>query len=67
MTYCNCKWHHVGDDTNWICEGSEQAMVKLVGPSLKLHSEKYHDRYGTELELVERQDAELQRLRGLMV
>lgn len=55
-TYGNCLWHHSGE-LNGTCRGSVQYAEKLYGPSLRLSSRAYHERYGSERELVQVEDA----------
>jgi Recombination enhancement, RecA-dependent nuclease len=52
-SYSNCAWHHRG--IPW--EGLQaRAMEALLGPSMRLNSKAYHDRYGSELDLIQVQD-----------
>lgn len=56
-TYALCKWHHVGQP--WQGYSTKQ-MTASIGPSLHHESKAYHDRYGSESDLVELQDAMLE-------
>lgn len=52
-TYGNCPWHHMGQ----CFEGMKpEDMYRVAGPSLALNAKEYHERYGTERELVWEQD-----------
>jgi len=53
VSYGNCTWHHRG--IPW--EGLQaKDMEKILGPSLRLNSKAYHERYGDELDLLQTQD-----------
>lgn len=55
-TYGNCPWHHRGIRKN------ELDMLEMqihFGPSLARNPKRYHDRYGSERELLAYQNAML--------
>jgi hypothetical protein len=53
-TYGNCDWHHQGYPLNGLDErGSEE----IAGPSLAKNPRAYHERFGTEEQLVALCDA----------
>jgi len=49
MTYGNCPWHHRA-----ICKGemNEQVMRGVFGPSMAKEPGQYHERYGSEGDLL---------------
>lgn len=44
-----CPWHHAGQPSNGA---SEKVMEQLFGPSMKLNSKAFRDRFGTQRELL---------------
>ena len=52
-SYGNCQWHHKG--IPWADLQADE-MTGRLGPSLRLNSKAYHERYGSELDLLRTQD-----------
>jgi hypothetical protein len=48
-TYGNCDWHHQGYPFNGV---DEEASKSLAGPSLAKNPRAFHERFGTEHEIV---------------
>jgi len=71
-TVCECPWHHRG-----VLESPpiySEALVAVVehnkllrGPSRALHNREFHERYGTDVQLLARQNREIQILQDLTV
>jgi hypothetical protein len=52
-SYGNCSWHHRGIPWDGL---QAHDMEPRIGPSMRLNSKAYHDRYGSELDLLQVQD-----------
>lgn len=68
-TVLECPWHHRAVCAN----GSDglplklNQMTEIYGPSRARNKRKFHDRYGSDLELLARQDEELENVLKLFI
>lgn len=53
-----CPWHHQGIPPNGLTTPEAE---RVAGPSLERSKARFVERYGTEMELLERIDRELER------
>lgn len=60
--YGNCQWHHVG--IPWLT-GKAKTERAILGPSLKLESKAYHERFGSEDELIAIQNTLLEKYKEM--
>lgn len=71
-TVSECPWHHRGVlETptlyNMGLTGVVQYQKHVRGPSRALHNREFHKRYGSDVELLARQDEEIEKLEDLTV
>lgn len=58
FTYASCPWHHRGIPKPGM---DERAMEAAIGPSLARGRKPFHAAFGTERELLEAQNAMIER------
>ena len=55
QTYRSCQWHHLGKFDDPV--RSIRAATKIYGPSFERNKRAFAERYGTERQLIQIQDA----------
>ena len=58
-----CQWHHQGKPLDIEVRPSQMKMI--AGPSLALHKREFIEQHGTEKEILDRVNAELDRMGAL--